>query len=373
MSAPATLSFAGGLRRGSFELAADVAAAPGEVVALLGPNGAGKSTLLRAVAGLLRLDTGRLTLGDRVLDDPATGGFVEPRARRIGVVFQDHRLFPHLSALDNVAFGARSLGAERRAARRGAADWLERLGIGDLAGRRPRALSGGQAQRVALARALACDPVALLLDEPLAALDVQTRADVQGELRRHLADFAGPTLFVTHDAIEALLLADRIVVLEQGRVAQEGSPAEITRRPLTPYVARLVGMNLYRGVAAGHRVDLDGGGALVTADAATGRVLVALRPAALTIHVTAPGPSSARNVWPADIASLAPLGDRIRVTAQAERFGHVATVDVTAAAVADLALAPGRRVWLAAKASEIDAYPDAGGADAAAGAGTLEE
>ncbi|HEV7205590.1 MAG TPA: ATP-binding cassette domain-containing protein, partial [Jatrophihabitans sp.] len=329
-------------------------AEPGEVVAVLGPNGAGKSTLLRAIAGLLALDDGTVRLGDRVLDDRRAGVFVEPQDRAVGVVFQDHRLFPHLRVLDNVAFGPRSRGTHRAQARANAATWLDRLGVGELARRRPRELSGGQAQRVALARALACDPGALLLDEPLAALDVQTRAEVQGELREHLGAFAGPTVIVTHDPIEALLLATRIVVLEEGRVVQEGTPTEITSRPLTPYVARLVGMNLYRGVARAHTVELDGGGRLAAADALDGRVLVALRPSAFTVHVEEPLRSSARNIWPARVESLAPLGDRIRVTA---RGAQLVTVDVTASAVAELGLGPGRGVWLSAKATDVTAYP----------------
>jgi molybdate transport system ATP-binding protein len=289
-----------------------------------------------------------------VLDEPARGVFVAPQQRRLGVVFQDHRLFPHLRVVDNVAFGLRARNIGLREARAAATAWLTRLDLTDLARRHPRQLSGGQAQRVALARALACGPDALLLDEPLAALDVQTRAEVQGELREHLREFAGPTVLVTHDPIEALLLAQRIVVLERGRVVQVGSPAEITARPLTPYVAKLVGMNLYVGRASGDDIALDGGGRLVAADAPAGRVLAAVRPSAITVHTEEPHGSSARNIWPATIASLAPLGDRIRVNATGEL---PATVDVTAAAVAELDLAPGRRVWLSAKATDVSAYP----------------
>jgi molybdate transport system ATP-binding protein len=349
-----TLSVDGRVRRGQFDLDVAIEAAPGEVLAVLGPNGAGKSTLLRVVAGLLALDAGRVGLGERVLDDQAGGVFVEPQRRGLGVVFQDHRLFPHLRVLDNVAFGLRSRGMDRRESRRIAQTWLDRLGLGDLAHRHPRQLSGGQAQRVALARALACAPGALLLDEPLAALDVQTRAEVQGELREHLGAFAGPTVIVTHDPIEALLLSQRIVVLENGRVAQAGSPAEITSRPLTPYVARLVGMNLFTGQAAGDVVTVDGGGTIVAADAPAGRVLAAVRPSAITVHTSRPVGSSARNVWAATITALAPLGDRIRVSTAGEL---PATVDVTAAAVAELQLAPGRPVWLSAKATDVSAYP----------------
>lgn len=346
-----TLEVAGRVRRGDFELDLAVRAAAGEVLAVLGPNGAGKSTLLRVVAGLLALDDGTVRLDGRVLDGP--GEFVTPQQRQIGVVFQDHRLFNHLRVLDNVAFGPRSRGVDRVTARASARHWLDRVGVADLAGARPRALSGGQAQRIALARALAAEPGALLLDEPLAALDVQTRAAVQGELRSHLGDFAGPTLLVTHDPVEALLLADRLVVVEQGRVVQEGAPADISRRPATPYVARLVGVNLYRGTSDRHRVALDGGGSLVSTDAPDGPVLVLLRPSAITVHVGEPPPSSARNTWRAQVRSLAPLGDRIRVTVAGDQ---IATVDVSAGAVADLALVPGRAVWLTAKATDVEVY-----------------
>jgi molybdate transport system ATP-binding protein len=346
-----TLEVAGRVRRGDFELDLALRAGAGEVVAVLGPNGAGKSTLLRVAAGLLRLDDGTVLLDGRVLDGP--GKFVSPQQRQIGVVFQDHRLFGHLRVLENVAFGPRSRGVDRVSARASARDWLDRVGLADLAGARPRELSGGQAQRVALARALAAEPGALLLDEPLAALDVQTRAAVQGELRSHLGDFAGPTLLVTHDPVEALLLADRLVVVEQGRVVQEGAPADITRRPATPYVARLVGVNLYRGMSTRHHVALDGGGSLVSTDASDGPVLVLLRPSAITVHADEPPPSSARNRWRAQIRSLAPLGDRIRVTVAGDQ---IATVDVSAGAVADLALVPGRAVWLTAKATDVEVY-----------------
>ena len=349
-----SLAIDGSVSVGEFHLELSLEARPGEVLAVLGPNGAGKSTLLRVLAGLQPLDAGTVRLTGRVLDEPSHDVFITPQQRRVGVVFQDHRLFPHLRVIDNVAFGSRSRGRSGAAARAAAREWLRRLGLADLARRHPRQLSGGQAQRVALARALASDPCALLLDEPLAALDVQTRAEVQGELREHLAGFAGPTVLVTHDPIEALLLAHRIVVLERGRVVQEGTPAEITSRPLTPYVARLVGMNLYTGAASGDTVHVDGGGVIVTADALHGRVLAALRPSAITVHTEEPHGSSARNLWAATVSALAPLGDRIRVSTTGEL---AATVDVTAAAVAELALSPGRPVWLSAKATDVTAYP----------------
>jgi molybdate transport system ATP-binding protein len=349
-----SLRLRGAVSLGEFSLDVAITAERAEVVAVLGPNGAGKSTALRVVSGLLGLDTGTLELGGQVLDDPRAGAFVPPEDRHIGVVFQDHRLFPHLRVVDNVAFGLRSRGTPRAQARAVATGWLERLGLIELAGRRPRELSGGQAQRVALARALATSPKALLMDEPLAALDVQTRAEVQGELRQHLGQYDGPTLLVTHDPIEALLLASRIVVLERGRIVQQGTPAEITGRPLTAYVASLVGVNLYAGTAAAGVVALDGGGALVVPDARDGPVLVTVRPSAFTVHTDAPQASSARNVWQGRVTALAPLADRIRLTVTG---AQTAMVDVTAVAVAELSLAPGVPVWLAAKATDLVAYP----------------
>ncbi len=180
------------VRRGDFMLAVSLAAAPGQVLGLLGPNGAGKSTLLSAVAGLTPVSAGRITLAGQVMDDASTGAFVESAGRPVGFVFQNYRLFPHLTVADNVAFSPRARGMGRQAAKSAARHWLDRLGLTDLADRKPGQLSGGQAQRVALARALAGQPALLLLDEPLSALDAGTRLDVQAELKRHLADFAGP-------------------------------------------------------------------------------------------------------------------------------------------------------------------------------------
>ena len=239
------------VRRGSFTLEVSLTAAPGQVLGLLGPNGAGKSTLLSAVAGLTPVSAGRITLAGTVFDDADQGTFVEASGRPIGFVFQNYRLFPHMSVADNVAFSPRARGQGKQAARSAARYWLDRLRLTDLADRKPGQLSGGQAQRVALARALAGQPALLLLDEPLSALDAGTRLDVQTELKRHLADFAGPCLLVTHDPLEALVLADQVVVLEGGRIVQEGTPALIARQPGTDYVAKLVGLNLYAGRADG--------------------------------------------------------------------------------------------------------------------------
>ena len=241
---------------GTLHLDVDLAVEAGEVVALLGPNGAGKTTILRALAGLQPLDRGQITIDGRLVDDPATGGFVPAEERPVGVVFQDYLLFPQLTVLENVAFGPRSRGTPKAAARAQAQRWLDRVGVGDLAGHKPRKISGGQAQRTALARALATEPHLLLLDEPLAALDATTRTAVRRDLRRHLADFDGATVLVTHDALDALALADRVVILEDGSVTQAGTLAEVTTQPRSSYVADLIGMNLLRGDAHGTTVDL---------------------------------------------------------------------------------------------------------------------
>jgi molybdate transport system ATP-binding protein len=331
-----------------------VVAAPGEVLAVLGPNGAGKSTLLRALAGLVPLAAGWVRLGDRVLDDVAAGSRTAPEHRGVGVVFQDYLLFPHLTALDNVAYGLRARGIRRAAARRDAAGWLNRVGLADHAGTRPRQLSGGQAQRVALARALVLRPGLLLLDEPLAALDAGTRLGLRTDLRRHLTSYGGPAIVVTHDAVEAMVLADRLLVLERGRVVQEGAPADVARHPRTDYVASLVGVNLYRGTAHDGRVELDGGGTLLAAEhAATGPVYVALRPSAVALHRRRPTPGSPRNTWAGTVGGLETVGDRVRV---AVNGSPPVFADITPAAAAELGLAADDEVWMTVKASELVVY-----------------
>ena len=362
------------LRRSGFELEVAVTATPGQVLAVIGPNGAGKTTLLRVLAGLVAPSRGWIGVGERVWADTDRDLLLPASARRVGVVFQDYRLFPHLSVLDNVAFAARSRGASRRAARAGAHGVLDRLDLASLAARRPAMLSGGQAQRVALARALAADPVVLLLDEPLAALDARSRLEVRTELRRHLSAFAGPSVLVTHDPVEAMVLADSLLVLEGGRVVQYGTPAAVARRPATQYVARLVGLNLYHGrvadPAAG-RIEIDSGGTLFAAGqdddaAAEGaaypvatrqgeRVLVRLQPTAVSVFTHHPDAGSARNVWCGQVAGVELLTDRVRVAVEG---GPDVLADITPAALADLRLTVGQEVWLTAKATEVTAYPE---------------
>jgi molybdate transport system ATP-binding protein len=342
------------LRLGELELACDVEVGDGEVVALLGPNGAGKTTMLRVVAGLLPVDEGAVVLDGTALDDPAAGVFVPPADRPVGLVFQDYLLFQHMTVLDNVAFGLRARGVAKAEARSRAVRWLDRIGLAAMAGERPRALSGGQSQRVALARALATEPRMLLLDEPLAALDARARVHVRAELRRHLRTFAGTRLLVTHDPVDALVLADRLVVLEGGLVTQQGTTAEVARRPRSEYVAELVGLNLLTGTAGGeHTVVLDGGAELVVADPPPGpEVAVAVRPQAVAIHRHRPE-GSARNAWPARVADLEAGHDRVRV----QLDGPIPVVaEVTVAAVADLDLAPGAEVWASVKAVDLGVY-----------------
>jgi molybdate transport system ATP-binding protein len=342
------------IRLGGFHLDIELTVGDGEVVALLGPNGAGKTTGLRAVAGLQPLDGGRIAVDGAVLDDPGAGVFIPTAERPIGVVFQDYLLFPRLSAVDNVAFGLRARGASKTDARAEAQRWLARFGLADRTHAKPRALSGGEAQRVALARALATGPRLLLLDEPLAALDASTRLQVRGELRRHLATFAGARLLVTHDPVDAIVLADRLVIVEGGHVTQTGSPAAVTARPGYRYVAQLVGINLLAGTAAGdHAVRLDTGVTLTVAGPLPGPdVHIAIRPQALALYRHQPE-GSPRNTWSATIADLEAVDNRVRVTLA----GPVpVTAELTPAAVAELELHTGVAVWASVKAVDLDIY-----------------
>ncbi|NEK87420.1 ABC transporter ATP-binding protein [Blastococcus saxobsidens] len=345
-----SLSAAVALRRGALDLAVDVEVADGEVLAVLGPNGAGKSTLLRVLAGLLPPDGGSVVVDGRTWD--GAGVHLEAHRRSVGMVFQDALLFPHLTVADNVAFGLRTRGTGKGPARAAADAWLERVGLPGAGSRRPAELSGGQAQRAALARALVGDPAVLLLDEPLSALDARTRLVVRAELRRHLAEFAGSTVLVTHDPVDALALADRVVVVEEGRVVQSGTPEEIARRPRTDYVARLVGLSLLPGTGEGGQVRLDGGGTVAVAQEVSGPVFAAVRPESVALHVARPE-GSPRNVWRARVVGATPHGATVRC----DLAGEVPLVaDVTATAFAALGLTVGAEVWAAVKATEVAVY-----------------
>ncbi|MFV0259095.1 MAG: sulfate/molybdate ABC transporter ATP-binding protein [Acidimicrobiales bacterium] len=323
----------------------------GTTAALLGPNGSGKSTTVETLAGIRPVETGYIRLGDRTLDDAATGVFVAPEHRRVGVVFQRYLLFEHLDVTDNVAFGPASGGLRRREARAVARRWLDTLDLTGLAGRHPSELSGGQAQRVALARALAAEPDLLLLDEPLAALDVSTRSHLRRLLRGHLTTHPGPRGLITHDPSDAFLLAERIHVLEEGRIVQAGPPDELRRRPSTPYVAALAGVNLLTGTNTAGALTVAAGVTLHTADTHTnGAVLITIRPNAIALHVEEPHHGSPRNTWSTTVGAVEPLGEITRVT-----LGEpvVLGVDVTPEAARALSLSPGRPVWASVKATEI--------------------
>lgn len=342
------------VRRGNgFVLDAGLHVAAGTTTALLGPNGAGKSTVIAALAGLLRIDAGRIELAGRLLDRPPAT-FVPSRDRRVGVVFQDGLLFEHLTVLGNVAFPLRSRGTPRRSAHDQARGWLEHLGVADLADRRPLELSGGQAQRIALCRALAGDPALLLLDEPLSALDVQARGTLRHTLADHLSEIAAPRLLVTHDPIEAFLLADHVAIIEDGSITQTGDPDEIRLRPRTPYAAEVAGANLLNGTARAGTVTIDGFELHIANHELSGRVLLAIHPRTIALSRHRPT-GSQRNIWPSPIERIEPLGDRVRL-----RFRQPLpiTAEVTPEAVDALRLAPGTTAWLALKATEVNATPD---------------
>lgn len=278
---------------------------------------------------------------------------VPARDRRLGIVFQDHRLFDHMSVRENLAFGRRARGERRRDARHAVEKWLDDLELRPLADRHPRDLSGGQAQRVALGRALASEPDMLLFDEPLSALDVEARRDFRRVLRTHLEGFEGPRLIVTHDPADAFLLADRLHVLENGRITQVDAPDDLRRHPATPYVAALAGTNLFSGVASDGSVILDAHDHVVTiADTGVeGPVLVTIHPRAISLHPRRPE-GSQRNTWSSTVDLVEPMGDTVRVTLAAP---VPLSVDVTPGAIAALDISIGSTVWAAIKATEISA------------------
>ncbi|GIG29729.1 ABC transporter ATP-binding protein [Cellulomonas marina] len=352
------------VRRGDLVLDAALTARPGQVVAVLGPNGAGKTTLLRALAGLVPLVAGRVVVGGQVLDDVDAGVRVPAYRRGVGLLPQDHLLLPHLDARDNVAFGPRAQGLPRRRAREVADRWLAAVGAAHLAAARPRALSGGQAQRVALARALAVRPALLLLDEPTAALDALARLEVRSLLREHLPRADGTGVLVTHDVLDALALADHLVVLETGRVVQEGPPAAVVAAPRTPFVAGLVGLNLWEATVHGVRVRLDGGGELVTAvaPARPGPVLVTVRPGAVRVARAPVGTADDAGTgpadgWPARLVGLEHQGQAVRLRLQPTgRAGAALLADVEPDRVAALSVgAP--ELWVQVPPQEVVLQP----------------
>ncbi len=340
--------------RGPFEVRATIEAEEGETLALLGPNGAGKTTVVLALAGLVE-EHGTIELDGVRIDN------LPPERRPLGVAFQGGALFPHLSALSNVAFPLRARGVGRREADSRASTTLSRLAPGVRRDARPKTLSGGEAQRVALARAIVHRPRLLLLDEPSSGLDVRGRTELRPVLMDTLATFSGVRVLVTHDPVEAMTLADRVVILEEGRVTQQGTFDDVRRRPASRYAAELAGVNLF----AGRLEPLDGGaGRLVTAEGdvvvgwpedlprlALDGVIGTLRPSDVVVHSAAPGPISARNVWRGAVEDLAIYGERVRLRIASQ---PPLVAEVTAGSVNQLGLVRGMEVWASFKAVEVE-------------------
>lgn len=343
------------VRQGEFTLEAEFQIAEGEVLAVLGPNGSGKSTLLRTICGLQPIDRGRITIDGRIVDDAESETFVMPEHRHTGVVFQDHSLFANLTALENIAFGLRARRVPRAAARSTAARWLDRIGLDDLAGSKPSRLSGGQAQRVALARALAMEPRLLLLDEPMSALDVRAGAEMRRDLRAHLDDRPITTLLITHDPVDAFALADRVMVIEEGRVTQTGSLDHVTTHPRSRHIADMVGLTLVRGVVHDSALTTSTGAVLVVpADTSDGPSVASIRPGSVTLHRHRPE-GSARNVWSMTVRDIDRHPERVRIRLD----GPIALVaELTPSGQDALGIRMGDTVWASVKASEIGLAPD---------------
>lgn len=333
------------------ELAVEVPA--GGRLAVIGPNAAGKSTLLQVAAGLLAPDRGRVLLGERVLTDTATRTQVPVHNRRIGLMAQSGLLFDHLNVLENVAFGPRSQRAGRAVAVRRAGEWLERIGVSDLARRKPAELSGGQQQRVALARTLASNPDALLLDEPTSALDVRVAAGLRGILNE--VTQARTTVLVSHDLLDIVSMADQVLVIENGRVVEQGPTATLLARPSSAFAARLADVNIIRGELVDAQT-MRSGPLLVHGrpddqGITVGKAIATLRPGAITVSVSQPA-SSARNVWQAQVATMVTMAHAVRLRCAVGADTELAA-DITAASAAELRLEPGSAVWLSAKAQEV--------------------
>jgi molybdate transport system ATP-binding protein len=346
-------------RRGEFRLEVAFEAPAGATTVVVGESGAGKTSLLRLAAGLDQPQDGHIRLDGEAYAEPQAGVAVPAWRRDVGYVAQDYALFPHLTVGQNVGFGLKAKGASREEVRARVADALRRTGILELGSRRPAMLSGGQQQRAALARALVLDPRLLLLDEPLAALDLQTRRQVRGELRDLLRSLGCVTLYVTHSPIEALLFGDQIVVIESGRVSQTGTRDDLLRYPRSRYVAELMGTNLFAGRVTEGRgggiVSTDEGNLAVADPGEPGEVFVTVDPRQITIHPHPPE-GSAQNVFVGPILELAPeppFGERLRVVI-GTRPPLVA--EVTREAVAALALREGMVVHASFKATGVRTY-----------------
>lgn len=340
------------LSRGAVEIDVALSAEPGQVIGVLGPNGGGKTSTVLALAGVLPLEEGHVRVGGQLWDDGRHR--LAPEVRHVGLMLADSLLFPHLRAVDNIAFGPRSRGVPRQQARDRARTELERVGLGDREAARPSELSSGQQARVALARALATDPSLLLLDEPLSALDPDTRARTRSDLAARLTAYDGVTVLVTHDPLDALTLADHLVFVEDGRVTQTGTPAQVLSEPRSAYVGTVVGLNLYAGQGDSHgHVRTADGGLIVTTGPTQGPVWATVPPSAVSLHLHEPE-GSPRNAWRLRIASVTMQGQSARVGLVG---GVPLTAEVTLESVTALGLQVGQEVWAAVKATEVRTYP----------------
>jgi molybdate transport system ATP-binding protein len=339
--------------RADLQVDVDLTASEGDILAVVGPNGAGKSTLVNALCGLLPLERGRVVVGGTVWEDPSSAVRLPPQRRSVGVLFQALALFENMTALENVAYGLRSLGTKRSRARALAKAVLERMGAIDLAEVRAGDLSGGQAQKVALARALAIQPDLLLLDEPTSKLDVTNQREIRRTLTRSLEDFGGVAILVTHQPLETLALADVVAVLEKGRVTQQGNTTELQLHPHSPYVAEFVGVNLFEGRSGIDHVRLKSGATVAVLDAPPGDVLVAIHPTAIALHRTAPE-GTPRNVWCLEVAEVDYEGERVRV----RLTGALSVVaEITRSAAAQLQIDAKGIAWASTKATQVRTYP----------------
>ena len=347
-----TLEFSARLRSRGFDVDLDVAT--GETLAILGPNGSGKSTLLESIVGLVHPDAGLARLDGNVLFDLSPGSptvFVPPHKRGVSLLAQNALLFPRMTVRDNVAFGPQSTGAGKRVARASAAHWLEAVEATEFAGRKPRQLSGGQAQRIAIARALASEPRLLLLDEPMAALDITVTPALRRLLRRVLAEQT--TILVTHDVLDAFTLADRVAVMNAGRIVELGETREVFERPRSPFTAALVGLNLLVGVRTRGGLRTDDGVELAASDGAGiphgAAVGATVPPRAVRLSARKPA-SAGMNTIEGHVCDIEPRGEVVRVST--ERL----FADVAPAVVAELDLVPGARIWCGFESEALSIY-----------------
>jgi molybdate transport system ATP-binding protein len=350
------------------QLDVEFSVSAGEVLAVLGPNGAGKSTALHVIAGLVRPDEGLVRLGDRVLTDTGAAVNVATHDRRVGLLLQDSLLFPHMSVAANVAFGPHS---RRRMSRVTRADqratalrWLREVNAEQFADRKSRQLSGGQAQRVAIARALAAEPDVLLLDEPLTGLDVAAAAAIRGVLRNVVARSGCAVILITHDLLDVFTLADRVLVLESGKIAEIGPVADVLAAPRSHFGARIAGINLVNGtIGADGSLRARSGEnwhGMPAPDLSGGQHAIAVFPPTAVAVYRDPPHGSPRNCVELTVAELSIRGSAVLVRGQEQADGAPGlAAEITVDAAAELRLTPGDNAWFSVKAHEVALYPAA--------------